>query len=222
MDFKTLYTVGDSFTYGEELNSPQHAWPSVLCDSLGLDWSLVNEGRPGTSNVWCVKRTINSIIEHAPDLVVVGWTSCGRQEFADDYGVFTIWPGCTEHAYWLHPDQEKTADRKTLSNWVTTNSQLVYELRTWLRQVILLQSFLKQYDVEYRFVNTFSNLQLIQQTNGLSDLVQLIDTEKFVGWPYSSMTEFMGDCPKGPGGHPLELGHQRIAEAIYETLCVTR
>jgi hypothetical protein len=32
------------------------------------------------------------------------------------------------------------------------------------------------------------------------------------------MLEWMGDCPKGPGGHPLELGHARIADAIFTAL----
>ena len=222
MDFKTLYTVGDSFTYGEELSSPQHAWPAVLCDLLGLDWDLVNEGRPGVSNVWCVKRTMNAILEHKPQLVVVGWTSCGRQEFADDQGIFTIWPGCTPHAYYLHPDQAQTVDRKTISNWLTINSQAVYEMRTWLRQIVLLQSLLKQCNIQYRFVNTFDNLNMLNNMTGMNDLVSMIDVDNFVGWPTSQMVDMMGDCPKGPGGHPLELGHQRIAEAIHETLCTTR
>jgi hypothetical protein len=218
-----LYTVGDSFTYGEELSVPQHAWPSVLCDMLGLDWSLVNEGRPGTSNAWCVKRTINAVIEHKPDLIVVGWTSCGRQEFNDAQGVFTIWPGCTPHAYWLNPDQAQDVDRGTISRWLTMHSESVYEFRNWIRQVILLQCFLKQHNIEYRFVNTFDNLNLLQQLNhNADDLISLIDTDCFVGWPNQQMVEMMADAPKGPGGHPLELGHQRIAEKIYETLCVTR
>lgn len=218
-----LYTVGDSFTYGEELSVPQHAWPSVLCDMLGLDWSLVNEGRPGTSNAWCVKRTINAVIEHKPDLVVVGWTSCGRQEFNDQHGAFTIWPGCSEHAYWLNPDQATDVDRATISRWLTMHSEPVYEFRNWLRQVILLQSFLKQCNIQYRFVNTFDNLDLLKQLNHQAhDLIDMIDTTMFVGWPDQQMVEIMADAPKGPGGHPLELGHQRIAEAIYETLCITR
>lgn len=35
-------------------------------------------------------------------------------------------------------------------------------------------------------------------------------------WVPGSIVEWMGDCPKGPNGHPLELGHQRIAEKINE------
>jgi hypothetical protein len=38
----------------------------------------------------------------------------------------------------------------------------------------------------------------------------------WLGWPRSGFVEWMWDCPKGSGGHPLELGHQRIAEKINE------
>jgi hypothetical protein len=218
---KTLYTVGDSFTYGEELKDRNSAWPHVLGNLIEHD--VVNEGKRGTGNHWCVKRTINAAIEHKPDLVVVAWTSCGRQEFNDQHGAFTIWPGCSEHAYWLHPDQASDVDRKKISQWLDMHSEPVYELRNWIRQVILLQSFLKQCNIQYRFVNTFDNLNLMHQLNHQAhDLIDIIDTTAFVGWPDQQMVEIMTDAPKGPGGHPLELGHQRIAEAIYETLCITR
>ena len=211
---KKLYTVGDSFTYGEELEDRNNAWPHVLGKQLG--YKVINEGRRGTGNHFFVKRTINAVIEHAPDLIVVGWTSCGRQEFNDMHGAFTIWPGCSEYAYWLNPDQAKDVDRPSIARWLTMYSEPVYEFRNWIRQVILLQSFLKQNNVEYRFVNTFDNLGLIYQLDHRADdLIGMIDTTKFVGWPTTQMVEMMGDAPKGPDGHPLELGHQRIAEAIH-------
>jgi lysophospholipase L1-like esterase len=211
---KTLYTVGDSFTYGEELKDRNSAWPHVLGKLLGHD--VVNEGKRGTGNHWCVKRTINAVTQHTPDLVVVAWTSCGRQEFNDQHGAFTIWPGCSEHAYWLHPDQAPDVDRKTLSRWLTMYSEPVYELRNWIRQVLLLQSFLKQSNIQYRFVNTFDNFELMHQLNHQAhDLIDMIDTTMFVGWPDEQMVEWAYGTPQGPGGHPLELGHQRIAEAIH-------
>ena len=38
----------------------------------------------------------------------------------------------------------------------------------------------------------------------------------WMDWQSEGMIEWMGDCPKGPGGHPLTLGHQRIANKINE------
>ena len=50
-----LYTVGDSFTYGQELYNPeQQAWPVLLADRLG--YRLINDGRPGVGNEYIVKQ----------------------------------------------------------------------------------------------------------------------------------------------------------------------
>jgi hypothetical protein len=48
------------------------------------------------------------------------------------------------------------------------------------------------------------------------DLVKRIHTERFVGWPDASMQEIAGDCAYGPIGHFLEVGHERVADKIYE------
>ena len=66
-------------------------------------------------------------------------------------------------------------------------------------QVLMMKGFLKSRKIKYLFVRTFDVPEL-----GIG------------GWVPGSMVEWMGDCPKGPGGHPLELGHQRIAERINE------
>jgi hypothetical protein len=66
-------------------------------------------------------------------------------------------------------------------------------------QVSLLDSYLRDKKIPYVFIRTFD----------IPDIA--------VGnWIPGSMVEWMGDCPKGPGGHPLELGHQRIAEHVKE------
>ncbi|CAB4128887.1 SGNH_hydrolase domain containing protein [uncultured Caudovirales phage] len=66
-------------------------------------------------------------------------------------------------------------------------------------QVLLLDSYLRDRGISYLFVKTFD----------VPDCVT-------GNWAPGSVVEWMGDCPKGPGGHPLELGHQRIAEKINE------
>lgn len=66
-------------------------------------------------------------------------------------------------------------------------------------QVALLDAYLKSKNLPYIFVRTFD---VPESTIG--------------NWVEGSIVEWMGDCLKGPGGHPLELGHQRIAEKINE------
>ncbi len=83
-----LYTVGDSFTYGQELPDPAtQAWPVLLAKRLG--YHLINDGTPGVGNEFMVKKTMQAVAKHKPELVIVAWTSCARTEFADEWG-YTI------------------------------------------------------------------------------------------------------------------------------------
>ena len=66
-------------------------------------------------------------------------------------------------------------------------------------QQLMLHSYLQQRSIPHWFVAAFD--------------VPLVTADH---WLPGSMTEWQGDCPRGPGGHPLALGHQRIAEHIYE------
>ena len=66
-------------------------------------------------------------------------------------------------------------------------------------QQAMLHGYLSSKGIQHVFVRTFE--------------IPMID--KYY-WMSDSIVEMMGDCEKGPGGHPLELGHQRIAEKINE------
>ena len=110
-----LYTVGDSFTYGQELPNPeQQAWPVLLADRLG--YRLINDGRPGVGNEYIVKQTIKAVAKHKPKLVVVAWTSCGRQEHADEWGAYDIWPGCSSRVL---DEDPKLQNNKEIIKYIT-------------------------------------------------------------------------------------------------------
>ena len=216
---KLLYTIGDSFTYGQELPDPnQQAWPRLLADKL--DYRLLNDGRPGVGNEFIVKKTIQAVAEHKPDLVVVAWTSCGRQEHADEWGAYDIWPGCSSRVF---DEDPKLQYRKELIKYITVNNNAEHEYRRWLRQVILLQSFLQNHGIEYIMCNVFDNQHRFgKYYKDNQRYYELIDDTKFVGWPTDGFVEWAYDTPHGPGGHPLEQGHKQIAEKIYEACNNTR
>lgn len=213
-----LYTVGDSFTYGQELADPdQQAWPRLLANRLG--YQLVNDGRPGTGTEFAVKRTMQAVASLQPDLVVVGWTSCGRTEYADAGGVYDIWPGCTRRRRHVH----SAPHRQDLIKYITLYNNQLHEYRRWLRQIILLQSFLSCYNISYLFASAFDNQVLNSKyQNHNQKYWDMIDTTRFVGWPDQGFAEWAYGTPQGPGGHPLEQGHQRIADKLYEAVCSTR
>lgn len=207
-----LYTLGCSFTYGEELPNPAtEAWPVLLANKLGQ--SVVNRGSPGVGNNYIIKTAIKEVPKHKPDLVIVAWTSCGRMEFADRYSVYDIWPGSRRRYEKPYPH------RDIIEKYITSYNNELHQYRSWLRSVILLQDFFKLRNVNYRFVNTFDNHKLTEKHAKVSkEYIDLIDLDKFIGWPSYSMVEWMGDCPLAPRGHPLQQGHQRIADAIFSAL----
>ena len=207
-----VYTLGCSFTYGEELPDPStQAWPVLLADALGQ--SIINRGKPGIGNNYIIKTAIKEIPQLKPDLVIVAWTSCGRMEFSDEYSTYDIWPGGNRRFKKPYPH------RDTLTKYITSYSNELYQYRSWLRSVILLQDFFKLRNINYRFVNTFDNHNLNGKYLDCSSIyADQIDIDKFIGWPDTSLMEMMGDCAKGTRGHPLEEGHTRIAKIIFDAL----
>lgn len=202
-----IYTIGDSFTAGAELEDTQSAWPYLL----GID--VVNDARQGVGNEFIVRKTIQAIDELKPSLIIVAWTSCGRVEFADEHGIYDIWPGCNSKKF----ENNQYQNRKELIKYITTHNHEEHEYRRWLRQVILLQSFLRDHKTPYLMCSAFDNQirnKKYQKHN--EHYWKMIDTKQFIGWPYEGLVEWAYGTPHGPGGHPLELGHQRIADKIAE------
>jgi hypothetical protein len=198
-----ILTVGDSFTYGEELpDRIVSAWPYVL--SRLLDKPVLNLGKGGGSNQYIIRTVIEQTAKQKFDLVIVGWSDTSRIE---------TWtqgtPTCINHAGrrgipWVQDYYKHSYDEK-------------FGFRTWFTQVLELQQYLLSINQPYLFVNVAGlqgHHEVYQDEFGF--LWDRYRVENYVGWPKDGMLEFQGNCPKGPGGHPLELGHQRIANQIYE------
>ena len=173
-----ILTVGDSFTYGEELADRHNAWPYCL-EANGI----VNAAQPGFSNDAIVRTTVETL-EQLEDLerVIVAWTTPHRIEVNNQH---------------LTP----TSHRKygSICDQVFLDWDEDWAVNKFYSQVALLAGYLKNRGTEYLFVRTFD-----------------VPACNIGTWLEGSMVEWMGDCPKGPGGHPLEFGHQRIAEKINE------
>lgn len=208
-----LLTLGDSFTYGEELNDRSSAWPQQLANQIGAQ--LINLGVPSNSNPAMCRQ----LIEHfshkhndVPDIVVIGWSSPGRTEHSDNAGNFSIWPGYSGNLFKQHHPW-----REDLLRYVNQYHNDKYLYETFLQHIVFVQSFLESRNIKCVMMNTVGNeyyKNIFVDQYKYAD--HLINIDNFVGWPNEGMAEWVGDSPRAQFGHFLEEGHKLVANKVYE------
>lgn len=204
-----VLTVGCSFTFGEELRTPcKDAWPALLAKTN--DWEVNNMGKGGSSNDRII-RVVFDEIDNSYDLIIVAWTNPDRFEVTykgqpHDVNISSNKFSWTKEYYAYHHDK-------------------FHSHQKWIRNIVMLQSFFKERNQRYLFCNMIGLEPVLNHHPTMlydkfmhenSKLINCIDSKFYIDWPKFGLTDWMGDCPKGPNGHPLELGHQRIAERINE------
>ena len=205
-----IYAIGDSFTYGDELESQDQAWPSVLSNMLNK--SITNQGKPATGNTRIVKRSIDAVLDKS-ELIIIGWSDCNRQEFADDSGIYDIWAGRNYRAFQI----DDPTHRINLIKYITAYDTPEYYYAEWLRQVILVQSLCKLHNIPcVMFITCGTNQSHAAYHKKFTNLVDAIDHSMFVDEMFNSVGEWCYGTPYGANGHPLQAGHKIIAEKIYE------
>ena len=207
-----LLTVGDSFTYGEELENLHQAWPYKLSDKLKAE--LVNLGQPASSNDSIIRRTVDFLInEPKIDLVVIGWSNIGRSEYADEFGYYDVWPGYQGNLF----AKDGSNWRNELVDYVSRYHSAEAIHKKFIQQVILLQGYLESKNIRYIMLNILQNEYYKKKWfNGQTNYFSQVNKEKFIGFNDSGMMEWTYGCPQGPNGHFLEQGHNIVANRIYE------
>ena len=209
-----IYCIGDSFTYGDELTNPQlSAWPALL--GKMLNHPVTNLGKRATGNTRIVKRVIDTAYKDDADLVLIAWTGPGRVELYDQEP-YDIWPGRDTQAMIKHNRyiQIDTLTKSHTKHWD------VWAYRNWLRDIILTQNLLENRNKKYLMMVAW---HVWDPQPEHEDLWNKINFKYFLGHPttsntpdYETFRHWFRHCPTGPNGHPLESGHQRIAEKINE------
>jgi hypothetical protein len=152
--------------------------------------NTVNIAVPGAGNDHIAHSTIKYIENiEKPTHVILAWTSPNRIEISGKHLTPTSAP------------KYGTIVDEVFKDW-----DMVWAREKCLITFKMMHSYLENQGIPHLFVSAFD----IQHW-ALGD-----PPAPWLGWPRSGMVEWMWDCPKGPGGHPLELGHQRIAEKINE------
>lgn len=207
-----IITLGDSFTYGEELSDIYQAWPYRLGDMLPAE--VVNLARPASSNDKIIRLALDSLVTDTDtDLYVIGWSSPGRIEFADDLGHYDIWPGYSGNLF----IKDQTPWRHDLLEYLNKHHVDSEFHRNFIANVILLQSTFKAHNKKYIMLNTVQNdyYKKIDFPHR-NQMYNMVDTGQFIGFNLSGMLEWTYGTKIGPGGHFLNAGHQIVAEKIYD------
>jgi len=192
-----LLVIGDSFTYGDELqNREKDAWPYLLSSNV------INLGKGGASNDRIFRLAIEETVNKKYDLVIIGWSFPNRFETCYRRKEIDLNLSHINKFTWLN-------------EYFTHHYDENFSFKKQFVQIIALQNHFKFIDQKYIFCNV-AGLQghYEKYKNMYKNLINNIDDDYFVGWPYDGMLEWQGNCDKGPKGHPLELGHQRIASVI--------
>jgi hypothetical protein len=214
----TILTLGDSFTFGAELqdvpsslaptgqhqwddqnqqlipvNPSKFAWPSLLGEKFNQE--VENMAVVGGSNSRIFRRAVASGIEKNYDLIICAWTSIARLDISYQgqecvlIAGNPVWP-------WA-------------KTFFADHFEFNQEIEKWLAQVLALQSLFKIRNQKYIFVNALKN-NVMPEYNYL---VQHIDKEFYLDWD-RGFQAWCKHSPRGPGGHFLEQGHELVANNL--------
>lgn len=204
-----LLALGDSFTYGEELDDRKNCWAQLVADEFGLE--LDNCGIPGGSN----QRVMRMLMMHNlvdVSLVCIGWSHFDRFEASDELGTWDIWPGGKRTGY-----VKEAPWRKTLVDYVSRHHNDDNFYMHYLSYIVLVQSYLSQRNIPFIMMDAFGNhLDPRRYDQRFKVLLDQVDTNKFIGWPNSSMMDWAKDTPHGPGNHFLDEGHAIVAQQVIQ------
>ncbi len=202
-----LLTVGDSFTYGEELSDLNNAWPYVLGRHLGYE--VTNLAKPGSGNTRMVRHCVEHVNNY--DMAIIAWSHFARIEMADEGGFYDLWPGGG------HLPHRGWADwRWTIIDYFTKHHNDDYLYRQYLLNIILIQNFFKANNKPYLMLDSFGNHQVNNRTADTNnDLLNQIDGRFYVGWPVDTMMEWTHGAERGPRKHFLDQGHEMVADKVY-------
>jgi len=197
-----ILCIGDSFTYGEELADPQRqAWPNLLANTYyGVD--VLNLGKSGASNDWIFTTAVERTAWERYSVVIVQWTDPGRIDLRIDDDIQSVNPVTR---------RLNSTDKKWLDKYYREFYDDEYAWRRSLTQIIALQNYFKRIEQPYLFTSMDT---IIEKRSMFYSVAGVIDTERFL----EPLTKMAYGHKLGPGGHPLEEGHQAIAKRMEKYL----
>ena len=239
-----LIAGGDSFTYGSELPSQEHAWANLLATRKG--WNICNTARPAASNSSIRRNVMNAVHKYRElDLfVVVMWSFPNRYEFRFAYDTghidspwYSINPwtyndeNFEEHFFTKDDDvlaaqqaNRANAEAKGMTAFAKSYIQNVAQTEYWeiynsWCEIVMLQNYLIKHNIPYIFTQVDNSLfEYNDAMDGtLSTLRADIDMSRFV------MDEGMFNWAKRTEQdfyttHPRESAHVEWINMLYDRI----
>lgn len=228
MKSKILYTVGDSWTYGDDLKNPQiESYPYLLSKRIGCD--LVNDGKNFAGNDWIFRKSVEFITSNKIENIhtfIVGWSNhCRREEnFKFFYGGSPEIEGAfraRDSQYDLVKEKVGNLNRVVLKNKLLGDddetskmiSELLYNeelsiIKT-LTYIVSLQELLKSKNINYVFF--FPWYDVLIEKNNINDIYLNIDTDYCIGPTIDD-----DKIPTDDARHPNKKEHKWMANKLYQ------
>jgi hypothetical protein len=237
-----LYTCGCSFTYGEELDNKQNAWPHKLAKKLSID-NVINTATCSASNEYITRNVINFITHNKNKdiFVVLGWTSDIRWEGYIDKPIQTyVQLKINRHVQYTHKKDYRIYTQNEVNSMIPNFIQKEYNnisndfllcfksnnlvnYYTKQQQILMMHCFLEQYNIKHLFFNSLIELFIKEQSQSVETIRlskniknvedEIIDKTYYIKNP--TMEEYTKQYPLAPLKHPLEEGHAAWAEYLY-------
>ena len=239
-----LISGGDSFTYGSELPSQEHAWANLLATRKG--WNICNTARPAASNSAIRRNVMNAVHKYRElDLfVAVMWSFPNRYEFRFAYDTGHIDSPWYSINPWTYNDQNfeehfftkddqvlaaqqanrANAEAKGMTAFAKSYVQNVAQTEYWeiynsWCEIAMLQNYLIKHNIPYIFTQVDNSLfecnSVMDST--LTTLRADIDMTKFM------MDEGMFNWAKRTKQdfyttHPRESAHVEWINMLYDRI----
>lgn len=238
-----LIAGGDSFTFGSELPSQEHAWANLLATRKG--WDIFNVARPAASNS-SIRRNVMNAVHECRDLdlfVVVMWSFPNRYEFRFTYNTgqrdtpwYSINPwtfndqNFEEHFFTKDDDvlaaqqaNRANAEKRGIADFARSYIKNVAETEYWelytsWYEIVMLQNYLIKHNIPYIFTHVDNSLfECNSADSTLATLRADIDMTKFV------MDEGMFNWAKRTKQpfyttHPRESAHIEWINMLYDRI----
>ncbi len=170
-----LYTCGCSFTYGEELDDKQDAWPHKLSKKLQVN-KVINTATCSASNEYIQRNVMEFVLtnykKYNQIFVAIGWTSDIRWEGYIDNPIQTYTQlKLDRHVQYTHPKESRIYSKKEIDtlipkfiqneyNRISNDFLLCFKSNKYfnfynkLKQILLMHCFLDMMNIKHIFFNS--------------------------------------------------------------------